>query len=500
MTRGSDESGMVESYEGDPAPHGGATTLPASPPPKVGGGGYRAVLGNPRFRRLWVSQFVSGIGDWLVIGFLMPLVTTLSGGSAFAVAGILIAKIIPALVFGSVIGVFVDRFDRRRLMIACDLVRAVLTFGLLVTNSLAVIYLVVLLMEMASMFFYPAKNALIPVLVDPEDLAAGNGLSYTTQQASMLIGLTASGAILALFERVVRALLAAEVPLLTEGLGLFAPELLGPRAGVFLNSLTFVVSAVAIYSISVRASAVPDGAPLLDLSLVGKDVREAFTLIGEHRELRSFLVTMGLGIFGGGAVVPLVPTYVSAHLTGEVPILGQAFASQEVGTANMVFMLVFMAFGMVAGAMTVPRLARHASLQLLFLGGVAGFGASMLVFASVGVYAVAALFAAIAGFGVAAVTVAGNTYVAEETADAVRGRVFTALESVVRVALLLSMIVMPVVADVVSSLSDRFFDARGLPLSGARIALQAASLIVIGAAVYAYRTLDWKGRRTPADA
>src|SRR5574340_1438011 len=100
---------------------------------------YSAVLRNRRFRALWISQFISGVGDWLVIGLLIPLVTTLTGGSSFAVAGIMIAKIIPSLLFSSVIGVFVDRFDRRRLMIACDIVRALLTLLLLLTNSLALI-------------------------------------------------------------------------------------------------------------------------------------------------------------------------------------------------------------------------------------------------------------------------------------------------------------------------------------------------------------------------
>ena len=106
-------------------------------------GAYRRILANQQFRRLWYAQFVSGIGDWLVIGFLMPLVTTLSGGSSFAVAGILIAKIIPALFFSSLTGVLVDRFDRRKVMIAADLARAALALVLVTTNSLAVIYLVV---------------------------------------------------------------------------------------------------------------------------------------------------------------------------------------------------------------------------------------------------------------------------------------------------------------------------------------------------------------------
>ena len=178
-------------------------------------GGYRRLLANQRFRRLWYAQFVSGIGDWLVIGFLMPLVTKLSGGSAFAVAGILIAKIIPALVLSSFTGVLVDRFDRRKVMIAADLVRMVLALALVWTKSLAVIYLVVLLMETASLFFWPARNSLIPYLVADEDIVSANGLSYTTQQASMLVGLSAVTAILAGFEALVRWVLAVQLPIVT---------------------------------------------------------------------------------------------------------------------------------------------------------------------------------------------------------------------------------------------------------------------------------------------
>jgi MFS family permease len=165
----------------------------------AGSGGYLRIIANPSFRRLWIGQVISGIGDWLVIGLLITWVQDLSNGSAFAVAGIMIAKIIPSLVYGSVLGAMVDRFDRRKLMITCDLTQMVLALLLFFTNSLWVIYLVVLMLETMGLMFYPAKNALIPKLVEGRDLAVANGLSYTTQQASMLIGLTMSGAIVAVF-------------------------------------------------------------------------------------------------------------------------------------------------------------------------------------------------------------------------------------------------------------------------------------------------------------
>ncbi len=474
--------------------------------PDTSGGAYRRLARNRNFRRLWLSQFVSGIGDWLVIGFLMPIVTVMSGGSSFAVAGIMIAKIIPALLFSSVIGVLVDRFDRRRTMIACDLARAVLALGLIVIAGLsagiqlALIYLIVLAMETASLFFFPAKNALIPYLVDEHDITAANSLSYTTQQASMLVGLAGAGAILAGLESVVRTLQFADIPVLDTVVEIFAPALLGARAGVFLDVITFLISAVAIYGIHVVAKAShADGR--FDLSLLGKDVRESFRFLRDHTELRAFLVTIGLAILGGGAIIPVGLVFVQKELSGLGPFLSRSQLLQELSATPMTFMLVFLALGMVSGALLVPRLAQRMSLQLLFLGGVTGFGLMMFGFATVNTYSWAGFFAALAGFSLAAVTVAGNTYVIETVADEIRGRVFTALESVVRVCLLLSMIIMAPLGDLAAKMVRRVVVAQGGDLSavtvtGSQLALQLASFIVLGAAVYAFRTLNW---RQPAE-
>jgi dTMP kinase len=470
---------------------GAGAVLVAEPEPGV----YRRLLSNASFRRLWLSLAVSGIGDWIIIGFLMPLVTQLSGGSTFAVAGILIAKIIPSLFLGSLIGVFVDLFDRRRLMITMDLIRAVLVLGLVFTDSLAVIYAVVLVMEVASLFFYPSKNALIPMLVDEEDVASANGLAYTTQQAAMLVGLSASGAILAVFERAIRLLIESDLPIVSWALDAIAPELLGPRAGVFLDSATFLLSAFFLTLMAVEH--VGRRKVTVDRSLIGKDIRQSFSFLKEHRELRGFLVTIGLAILGGGAIVPVGLIHVQQNLTTGVPFLEQVPVLDRLIAAPQTFIMVFLAAGMFAGALVIPRLAKRSSLQLLFLGAVAGFGVSMAGFASVEWYSIAGVFAAAAGFCIAAVTVAGNTYVAETVDDSIRGRVFTSMESVIRVALLLSMVVIAPLGDLIGGIVKRVVEARGiLPadvvLTGSRLTLQLASLIVLMAAVYAYRTLDWR--------
>jgi len=431
-----------------------------------------------------------------VVGLLIPLVRDLSGGSSFAVAGIMIAKIIPALILSSFTGVLVDRFDRRKVMIAADLVRAALVVVLIITNSLWVIYLVVLLMETASLFFWPARNSLIPYLVEDEDITAANGLAYTTQQASMLVGLTAAAGILAGFEAIVRAVRDAGLPIVDRLVGLAAPALLGPRAGVTLDVFTFLFSAAMIATIKVSARSQQPQARL-DLALLGKDAIESFRFLGEHKELRALLITVGLAILGGGAIIPVGTTYVQDNLTGTLPFADRFTQLQQLTATPTTFMLVFLALGMVAGALVIPRFEHTVPLQLLFAGSVGAFGFALLGFASVNAYWLAGIFVVFAGAGVAAVTVAGNTYVVRTTTDELRGRVFTALEAVIRVSLLVSMVVMAPLADLLSGMIEDFVVKNNLApssvtLTGSRITLQLCSIVVIAAAVYGFRALRWR--------
>jgi MFS family permease len=148
---------------------------------------------------------------------------------------------------------------------------------------------------------------------------------------------------------------------------------------------------------------------------------------------------------------------------------------------------------MVTGAVLAPRLAAHMPLQMLFMGAVTTFGAAMLVFASVSQYWVAIVFGLVAGFCIACLTVAGNTYVVRTVADEVRGRVFTAMESVIRVALLVSMVVVAPIGDGLAAVVRALHGGPDASwFTGPRITLLLASLIVLGAAFYAYRTLEWR--------
>jgi hypothetical protein len=348
----------------------------------------------------------------------------------------------------------------------------------------------VLALETTSLCFWPARNSLIPYLVAEEDVTAANGLAYTTGQASMVIGLTMAATILAGFEALVRWVLASGFPIVHALVGPLAPALLGPRGGVILDSFTFLFSAFMVWRMRVAAEP-PKRAGRLSLSLIGKDAIESLRFLGTQRELRGLITTLGLAILGGATIVPVGANYVEQNLSGVLPFSNRFHQLHELTASPTTFMLVFMAVGMVLGALVIPRFEGRMSVRVLFGGSVAAFGVALLGFASVTSYAVAGVFGAAAGACIAMVSVAANGYVVRTTADELRGRVFTAMESVTRLSLLMSMIVMAPIADVIGRHVYDFAIANGLAkqsvyFTGSRITLQLSSLIVMGAAVYAF--------------
>lgn len=456
-------------------------------------GGLRRLMTSHNFQKLWVAQFISSMGDWLIIGILIPTVMALSGGSSTAVAGILVAKIIPALFLSSITGVLVDYFDRRKIMLVTDLIRFVLVLILLTTNSLAAIYLVVLLTETASLFFWPARNALIPMLVEEEDVSLANGLMYTTQQGAMVVGLAASGAILAGFEKIVQLVLHLDLPALVQPfISYLTPILVGSRAGYVLDSFTFIFSAALIFAMKINAKPERMSNDKLDLSHVGQGVVESFRLLKQRKELRGLLITIFLAIIGGGALVTVGLDYITS-LGGAVPFANRVEWIAQFSGSRQTFVITFLAVGMVVGALLIPRIEKRMQVRLLFPSSVLLFGVGMLGFTLTTKYFISCLYATGAGFCIAALTVAGNNYIVSEVEDTLRGRVFTALESVIRVSLLISMMFVAPLSDILSKLIKKFLDAEGIttmmgiPLSGSRITLLIASAIVLLAALYGFK-------------
>src|SRR5215217_13751 len=165
----------------------------------AGGGAVLTVLRRRDFALLWVAGLVSLTGDWMLI-VALPITVYQLTGSALATGGVLIANKLSALILGSVAGVFVDRWDRKRTMVVANLIRAPVLLLLVVVDSaerIWIVYLVAAVVSAVGQFFRPAENALLPRLVGEEHLVPANALNALNDNLSRLAGPALGGLVAA---------------------------------------------------------------------------------------------------------------------------------------------------------------------------------------------------------------------------------------------------------------------------------------------------------------
>src|SRR2546430_4587655 len=188
--------------------------------------GYMDLLrSNRAFRFLWFGQVVSQMGDWFDTIAVYTIALTLTG-STRSVALIMVARFLPSVVMGPLSGVVADRFSRRSIMIASDLVRAVVVLGFLFVrrpDQMWLIYVLTVLQLAFSTFFEPAKTAAIPSIVSPRELVPANAIAAVTWSVMLTLGAAIGG---------------------------FVTGLFGTNAAFILDSLTFIASAILIGSVS----------------------------------------------------------------------------------------------------------------------------------------------------------------------------------------------------------------------------------------------------------
>ncbi len=226
------------------------------------GGRLAEPLRSRDYRRLWLGQLVSVIGDkvdQIALGILVYEAT----GSGLQMGIVLALSMLPAALFGMVAGAYVDRFDKRRTMIVADLLRAVLVLSVpfVAEYSIVAVYAVALLVATVSLFFEPAKLSLIPKLVDEEQLMAANSLDNATVSAAELAGLAFAA-------------------------GLVAS--MGTRLAFFLDSATFLVSALFILGVGYRETR--QSGQVAPTGGVWADVVEGMRYIWQHDVLRDLLL------------------------------------------------------------------------------------------------------------------------------------------------------------------------------------------------------------------
>lgn len=264
----------------------------------------RALLRIPDFRRLWIAQVVSNFGDSLAMFSLLFLVQRLTG-SAASVAGILIAMSLPMLVVGLGAGVWVDRLDRKKVMIWSDVLRAILVPVFLLVRSpdqVWILYVVAFLLASVGTFFMPARGALIPRVVGMEKLMAANSVGESSRVLFGVLGTAAAGLLVGLFD--------------------------GFAAAFTIDALTFVFSAVMVGRLVVEGSIEQPGTSAGARS-VRRELMAGMVVIWRSRLMKGMLVGAAITMLGLGAVNALLVPFVLGDLGMDETWFGLLEASQS---------------------------------------------------------------------------------------------------------------------------------------------------------------------------
>ena len=390
------------------------------------------------FALVWIASLISATGDWvLLIG--LPIYVFQLTGSTLATSAMFVAELVPQIVFGSVAGVFVDRWDRKRTMVIANLI---LTFAILPlalvrsADDVWIVYIVAFTESLVARFLRPAEGAMLPRLVQKEDLVAANALGSFASNASRLVGPTIGGVIAGIY---------------------------GLTAVAAFDSATFAVAATLVAL--VRTSGAPQrsetaGAPEIAAGRFRAFWREwldGLALVARSRTIRVLFVLAALASLGEGMMSVIFVVWVTRVIGGTALELGWFMTAQAVGG--------------LAGGVFVAHLVRGAPpRRVLGLASIAFGSLDALLFVSPLVrpeIVIGLVIIAVVGVTTVAFGAAFNTILQTSVGDAYRGRLLGAIFTTMALLRLASTVLAGVLGAVISP----------IPLL---VAFQAGSYVLLG--------------------
>jgi MFS family permease len=393
--------------------------------------GVRDVLRIRDFRYLFGGQVVSDIGDGITLLLVLLVINDLTGSTA-ALALMAIAEAVPAFTVGLVAGVYVDRWDRRRIMMAADLLRAVivLAFALVQTPALVpLLYVLGFTQASIATFFRPARGALLPHIVPAAGLPAANGLAQASHVIGSLVGAGLAGLIFATF-----------------GTGI---------AGFAIDSATFVVSFLFIVRISSSAGRIDPAAAAANISQgVRSGVLEGLRIVRGSRILAGIVMSISVTMLGLGAVNVLFVPLIVNDLQVSPSWMAGIEAAQTVG--------------MISAAAVVALLARRFAPTTIITLGLAGIGLCIGFMAGATAVWQVLIILLVVGFCVTPLQAMVQTLVQTAAADATRGRVVSLIQASMSTASVASLAVGGVLGDLLGVRSV-FLVAGGFVLAAAAV-------------------------------
>jgi len=243
--------------------------------------GYTRLLWkNGEYRKLWLAQVVSNLGDWFNNIAVLALVWGLTG-SGLATGLVIAASQLPMVLLTPISGVVLDRLNRKKVMVAADLIRAVLALGFLLIRTPGDIWMAYFFsaaLIAVSAFFQPAVNAIIPQITTRRELIAANGLSNATFGLMMAVGAALGGVV---------------------------SGWLGPQAAFVINSLSYLMSAGLVWSLMGTLSAQRPLGHRTTSSDVWREFLEGLRYARRRPEVLAMLVVKMGWSLGGGVIVLL---------------------------------------------------------------------------------------------------------------------------------------------------------------------------------------------------
>jgi DHA3 family macrolide efflux protein-like MFS transporter len=365
--------------------------------------GIKDVLKIRDFRLLWSGQVISNFGDSLTGLAILLLINQLTDGSATAIAFGAIVQAIPQLTFGLLAGVYVDRMNRKRIMIISDVLRGSMVLGFILVTSqdlLWLLYLITFIQASIGVFFNPARTAYVALIVPKEGLLSANSLSQTSRIIAGVVGVAAAGGLIGVL------------------------DLYWPVFGI--DSLTFFISAILITRI-ITKSRLTETAVSKGASAVFNQLKEGLKLIFSSRLLSGTVVAMGVTMLGLGAVnVLLVPFVVN-----DLQIAETWFAALE-GSQTLSMVL--------SGALVATLASRFKPAHIVSVGlGLLGVGVGLISMVT-GVWGLMSIFFLI-GWFLTPVQASLVTLIQTEVIDELRGRASAALNTMSQTSNVISMAV-----------------------------------------------------------
>jgi DHA3 family macrolide efflux protein-like MFS transporter len=390
---------------------------------------YRDLLRNHDFLLLWAGQMVSAIGDWIIVAVLFTFVNDLSGGKSWAISVLMLAKFLPAVLLGFMAGIIIDRLDRKRTLIVCDLSRAGLVIFFAFSNTLLMILILVFIIETFSIIYGPAKDASIPDLVETEQLANANSLNQLTLFASMAFGTAIAGSIIGLIAWL-------------GNVNTFIGQHIDPnRAAFFVDSLTFVISAFLIFKIRGFRRLSEEERVKMSSAQVKQDFKEGLRYLWNQHLTRIVLILTLACFLGGGTIYVLTIGFVSN-------VLGK-------GNATFIYILTVLLFGIMGGSILGGVLGAYVKKERVMGLAISGFGAGVIVFSLVSIVWLSFIVAFFGGVCMGYAIVGMITLLMETLDEEYRGRAFAAIQVIMRASIFFSIMLAGPLADLITALGRR---------------------------------------------